>query len=73
MAIFIQRKHGGEEILQVIPREAVVMVELRGGKVMVHTRRSAVEVRPHPDHLAEVKANLLGFASGKLLWIREEG
>ena len=22
---------------------------------------------------AEVKANLLGFASGKLLWIREEG
>lgn len=37
MGIFIQRKRDGEEIVQVIPREAVVMVELLGERLVVRT------------------------------------
>jgi hypothetical protein len=73
MGIFIQRKRDGEEIVQVIPREAVVMVELLGERLVVRTvDRLGVEVRLKPDQVGDVKAQLLNFAVGKVIWIVEK-
>jgi phosphatidylserine/phosphatidylglycerophosphate/cardiolipin synthase-like enzyme len=72
MGIFIQRKRDGEEIVQVIPREAVVMVELLGERLVVRTvDRLGVEVRLKPNQVAGIKALLFSFAEGKVLWIKE--
>lgn len=73
MGVLIQRKRDGEEIVQVIPREAVVMVELLGERLVVRTvDRLGVEVRLKPDQVGDVKAQLLNFAVGKVIWIVEE-
>jgi hypothetical protein len=74
MGVLIQRKkEDGEEIVQVIPREAVVMVELLGERLVVRTvDRLGVEVRLKPDQVGDVKAQLLNFAVGKVIWIVEE-
>jgi len=74
MGIFIQRKReDGTEIVQAIPREAVVMVELLGERLVVRTvDRLGVEVRLRPDQVGDVKAQLLNFAVGKVIWIVEE-
>jgi hypothetical protein len=73
MGIFIQRKRDGEEIVQAIPREAVVLVELLGERLVVRTvDRLGVEVRIRPDQVGDVKAQLLNFAVGKVIWIVEE-
>ena len=73
MGIFIQRKGDGEEIVQAIPREAVVLVELLGERLVVRTvDRLGVEVRIRPDQVGDVKAQLLNFAVGKVIWIVEE-
>ncbi len=73
MGIFIQRKRDGEEIVQVIPREAVVMVELLGERLVVRTvDRLGVEVRLKPEQVEKVKGQLLSFAEGKVLWIVEK-
>jgi hypothetical protein len=74
MGIFIQRKReDGTEIVQAIPREAVVMVELLGERLVVRTvDRLGVEVRLKPDQVGDVKAQLLNFAVGKVIWIVEE-
>jgi hypothetical protein len=73
MGVLIQRKRDGEEIVQVIPREAVVMVELLGERLVVRTvDRLGVEVRLRPDQVGDVKAQLLNFAVGKVIWIVEE-
>jgi len=73
MGIFIQRKRDGEEIVQVIPREAVVMVELLGERLVVRTvDRLGVEVRLKPNQVAGIKALLFSFAEGKSIWIVEE-
>lgn len=69
--VFIQRRQGGEEVIQVIPREAIVMVELSGERVRVQTTGGAVEVRVKPEHLDSTKASLLGFATGQVLWLKE--
>jgi hypothetical protein len=72
MGIFIQRKRDGEEIVQVIPREGVVMVELLGERLVVRTvDRLGVEVRLKPEQVGDVKAQLLNFAVGKVIWIVE--
>ena len=71
MGIFIQRKRDGEEIVQVIPREAVVMVELLGERLVVRTvDRLGVEVRLKPDQVAGIKGQLFSFAEGKINLIR---
>jgi len=74
MGIFIQRKReDGTEIVQAIPREAVVMAELLGERLVVRTvDRLGVEVRLRPDQVGDVKAQLLNFAVGKVIWIVEE-
>ena len=73
MGIFIQRKRDGEEIVQVIPREAVVMVELLGERLVVRTvDRLGVEVRLKPEQVEKVKGQLLSFAGDKVLWIVEK-
>ena len=74
MGIFIQRKReDGTEIVQAIPREAVVMVELLGERLVVRTvDRLGVEVRLKPEQVGDVKAQLLNFAVGKVIWIVEE-
>ncbi len=74
MGVLIQRKkEDGEEIVQVIPREAVVLVELLGERLVVRTvDRLGVEVRIRPDQVGDVKAQLLNFAVGKVIWIVEE-
>jgi hypothetical protein len=74
--IFIQRKtKSGREIVQVIPREAVYMVELLGDQLAISTTRSApytdVEIKVKPEQVEKVKAQLLSFAEGKVLWITE--
>lgn len=73
MGVLIQRKReDGTEIVQVIPREAVVMVELLGERLVVRTvDRLGVEVRLKPDQVGDVKAQLLNFAVGKVIWIVE--
>jgi hypothetical protein len=75
MGILIQRKKAdGTEIVQVIPREAVVMVELLGDRLVVRTvvERLSLEVRLKPEQVSDVKAQLLNFAMGKAIWIVEE-
>jgi hypothetical protein len=74
MGVLIQRKkEDGEEIVQAIPREAVVMVELLGERLVVRTvDRLGVEVRLRPEQVSDVKAQLLNFAVGKVIWIVEE-
>lgn len=72
MGIFIQRKRDGEEIVQVIPREAVVMVELLGERLVVRTvDRLGVEVRLKPEQVEGIKGLLLSFAEGKVIWLVE--
>ena len=73
MGVLIQRKRDGEEIVQVIPREAVVMVELLGERLVVRTvDRLGVEVRLKPDQVEGIKGQLLSFAEGKVIWIVEK-
>lgn len=73
MGVLIQRKRDGEEIVQVIPREAVVMVELLGERLVVRTvDRLGVEVRLKPEQVEKVKGLLLSFAEDKVLWIVEK-
>ena len=73
MGIFIQRKRDGEEIVQVIPREAVAMVELLGERLVVRTvDRLGVEVRLKSEQVEGIKGLLLSFAEGKLIWIVEK-
>jgi hypothetical protein len=74
--IFIQRKtKSGKEIVQVIPREAVYMVELLGDQLAISTTRSApyadAEIKVKPEQVEKVKGQLLSFAEGKVLWIKE--
>lgn len=73
MGIFIQRKRDGEEIVQVIPREAVVMVELLGERLVVRTVAAClgVEVRLKPEQVEGIKGLLLSFAEGKVIWLVE--
>jgi hypothetical protein len=75
--IFIQRKtKSGKEIVQVIPREAVYMVELLGDQLAISTKRSApyteVGIKVKPEQVEKVKAQLLSFAEGKVLLITEK-
>jgi preprotein translocase subunit Sec63 len=77
MGIFIQRKtKSGKEVVQVIPREAVVLVELLGDLLTITTGHSApytdLEVQLKPEQVSDVKAQLLNFAAGKVIWIVEE-
>jgi hypothetical protein len=77
MGIFIQRKtKSGKEVVQVVPREAVYMVELLGDRLTITTTRSApytdVEIKVKPEQVEKVKAQLLSFAEGKVLWIVEK-
>ncbi|ALJ92292.1 hypothetical protein [Thermus aquaticus] len=77
MGIFIQRKtKSGKEVVQVIPREAVVLVELLGDLLTITTGHSApytdLEVRLKPNQVAGIKAQLFSFAEGKVIWIVEE-
>jgi len=76
MGIFIQRKtKDGKEVVQVVPREAVV-VELLGDRLVITTTRTApytdLEIQLKPDQVEKVKAQLLSFAEGKVLWIVEK-
>jgi len=75
--IFIQRKtKSGKEIVQVIPREAVYMVELLGDRLAISTARNApyadAEIQLKPEQVEKVKAQLLSFAEGKALLITEK-
>jgi hypothetical protein len=77
MGIFIQRKtKSGKEVVQVIPREAVVLVELLGDRLTIATTRTApytdIEIQLKPEQVEKVKAQLLSFAEGKVLWIVEK-
>ena len=77
MGIFIQRKtKSGKELVQVIPREAVVLVELLGDRLTISTGQNAPyidhEVRLKPEQVEKVKAQLLSFAEGKVLLITEK-
>jgi ribosomal protein S19 len=77
MGIFIQRKtKSGEEVVQVVPREAVVLLELLGDRLTIFTGRSApytdLEIQLKPEQVGDVKAQLLNFAVGKVIWIVEE-
>ena len=75
--IFIQRKtKSGKELITVIPREAVVLVELLEDRLTISTGQNAPyvdhEVRLKPEQVEKVKAQLLSFAEGKVLWIVEK-
>jgi hypothetical protein len=75
--VFIQRKRkDGKDEVVAIPREAVLVVELRGEEVLVTTTRSTpnvdLKVRLKPEQVENVKAQLLSFAEGKVLWIVEK-
>jgi len=77
MGILIQRKtKSGKELVQVIPREAVYMVELLGDRLAITTTRSApyidLEVQLKPEQVEGIKGQLLSFAEGKVLWIVEK-
>jgi hypothetical protein len=77
MGIFIQRKtKDGKEVVQVVPREAVVMVELLGDRLTISTGQNAPyvdhEVQLKPEQVEKVKAQLLSFAEGKVLLITEK-
>ncbi len=76
MGIFIQRKtKDGKEVVQVIPREGVVLVELLGDRLVITTTRTApyedLEIQLKPEQVGKVKGQLLSFAEGKVLWIKE--
>ena len=75
--IFIQRKtKSGKEVVQVIPREAVLMVELLGERLTISTTHSApyteVEVQLKPEQVEGIKAQLFSFAEGKVMRIVEK-
>jgi hypothetical protein len=75
--VFIQRKRkDGKDEVVAIPREAVLLVELRGEEVLVTTTRSTpnvdLKVRLKPEQVEDIKAQLLSFAGGKVLWITLE-
>ena len=75
--VFIQRKtKSGKELVQVIPREAVVLVELLGDRLTISTGQNAPyvdhEVQLKPEQVEKVKAQLLSFADGKALLITEK-
>ncbi len=74
MGVFIQRKRkDGKERIVVIPREAILMVELRGEQVLVHaTGYTEVEAQVKPERVEDIKNQLLSFAEGKALCIVEE-
>jgi hypothetical protein len=77
MGIFIQHKmKNGGEVVQVVPREAVVIVELLGDRLVITTTRTApypdLEVQLKPEQVEKVKAQLLSFAEGKVLLITEK-
>jgi hypothetical protein len=77
MGIFIQRKtKDGKEVVQVIPREAVVLVELLGDRLVITTTRTApytdLEIQLKPEQVEGIKDQLLSFAEGKVLWIVEK-
>jgi len=77
MGIFIQRKtKDGKEVVQVVPREAVVLVELLGERLVITTTRSApytdLEVHLKPEQVEGIKDQLFFFAGGKVLWIKEK-
>jgi hypothetical protein len=75
--VFIQRKRkDGKDEVVAIPREAVLVVELRGEEVLVTTTRGApnvdFRVRLKPDQVEGIKGQLLSFVEGKILWIVEK-
>jgi hypothetical protein len=77
MGVFIQRKtKSGKEVVQVIPREAVVLVELLEDRLVITTTRTApyedLEIQLKPEQVEKVKGQLLSFAEGKVLWIVEK-
>jgi len=77
MGIFIQRKtKSGKEVVQVIPREAVVIVELLGDQLVITTTRTAphtdIEIQLKPEQVEGIKAQLFSFAKGDFLWIVEK-
>jgi hypothetical protein len=77
MGIFIQRKtKSGKEVVQVIPREAVVLVELLGDRLAIATTRTApymdLEIQLKPEQVEGIKAQLFSFAKGDFLWIVEK-
>jgi hypothetical protein len=76
MGIFIQRKtKDGKEVVQVVPQEAVVLVELLGDRLVITTARTApytdLEVQLKPEQVEGIKDQLFFFAGGKVLWIKE--
>jgi hypothetical protein len=76
MGIFIQRKtKDGKEVVQVVPREAVVLVELLGDRLVITTARTApytdLEIQLKPEQVEGVKDQLFLFAGGKVMWIKE--
>jgi hypothetical protein len=76
MGIFIQRKtKDGKEVVQVIPREAVVLVELLGDRLVITTTRTApytdLEIQLKPEQVEGIKDQLFFFAGGKVLWIKD--
>jgi hypothetical protein len=74
VGVFIQRKRkDGKERIVVIPREAILMVELRGERVLVRaTGYTEVEAQIKPEQVEDIKNQLLSFAEGKALRIAEE-
>jgi hypothetical protein len=77
MGIFIQRKtKDGKEVVQVVPREAVVLVELLGDRLVITTTRTApytdLEIQLKPEQVEKVKGQLLSFAEGKVILITEK-
>jgi len=74
MGVFIQRKRkDGKERIVVIPREAILMVELRGERVLVRASGyTEVEAEIKPEQVEDIKTQLLSFAEGKALRIVEE-
>jgi hypothetical protein len=74
--IFIQRKtKDGKEVVQVVPREAVVLVELLGDRLVITTTRTApytdLEIQLKPEQVEGIKDQLFFFAGGKVLWIKD--
>jgi len=72
MGVYIERKRGEEEIVQAVPREAVIALELIGTRLTVRTRESVLEVQLQPEKVDGVKALLYYFLDGKTIRIKEE-
>ncbi len=74
MGVFIQRKkRDDKERIVVIPREAILMVELQGDRVLVRaTGYTEVEAQIKPEQVEDIKSQLLPFVEGKALHIVEE-